>query len=1196
MHKMPIRPRFKTTPGDDVDPADFDNHNLNRAASSDRAWLAALAALLVVAGVGLAKLAGPPRLPTELPSAESVLQMLSGSSVPLQGLALVLIDVAWLAWAWTVLSLVLELLVLAAELMAYGRGWVGTLRQVADRMSVPLVRRTVAAAFAVQVLGRTVSVAAAQPLPPADPIVLARSAEATDPTVTNAEAPAAVATPTYMVRPGDTLWSIAEQAYGSGVQYRRLVDANVGRSMADGQVFSGQGVIQPGWLLLAPGATWDTDAQDGERWYTVQPGDSLSSIAATLLGDTARWEDVFALNRGAASPDGQHTLVEPNTIWPGLRLQLPDGPPTTSASDSGADPVAAEDANPPVTELLVASAPAPVADAAHAVTADPVASTPPQAATPPQSVESMAAPPPRAAPLLRTSHALQPVVLDPADSAAADLPPSDAQPADPIPAASPLADAEVSVPPSPATPSIPTLPLAVGGLGLLGIAGLAFGARRWRRLRPLPHEPESDVVVQGGFAEAQLAHDLTRGLHGMGFDPLTALVGQLELFLREYNLADVEVVAARHGRSSTSLTLRCGLAQQPILLDIAVAFAERLEADVEAAVSADQDVVLRLVRLRKTRLLPTADQVHEKPCLVELGVLYDRQVYWAAWRSLGHVLVVSLPGHGAETILASLVATVAARRSPEQLRIWMLGSPRAMPAPLFDFPHVVRRVDPGDADALTHAVEQFRAEVDRRTDTAAPQPELLVVVPELGSLGEHAATLALLAARAAQVGVYLAVACTDPEGAADNPLTSCFSTRMVLRMQTEEASVALLGVADAAFLGGGGRLLLRLDGREPVELYGYQVSAEHLDRLLKMMRTAYPVAAPAPPAAPDVRPGPQQPAPVPPSESPDLSETIEPAAPRPPGPAETDTLPPDACNGIEPSAPVQIRCFGLPHVLCRGEHVWPRGGGDAKPWELLLYLACQQAEGVPREAAMEALWPDAEARGLADDVNHRLRQLRYRLRRQLQQVPEPPESDGVCMDRRGLRLDPAIVYSDAQEFLELERDARTHPDPHRPEAIAQLERMRALYVGDLLDGPDVRRYAWVDERDDSGVTLREHFRKLYQNACTRLAEAYTAAGRVEEAIEAYHDLTDMDPGDERLFAALFRLCAANGGLADLEAEHDRMLALLRDLALDLDPADPQVPEPDAALMEEYRRLRASLLERSAERERARDSDRVTATV
>ena len=1176
-----------------MNPTAFEDDALNADVRGGRLRLLGIGATLLLTGVGLAAFGGPPRLPSELPRPEQVATVLTGTRVPLDGLALVLVDVAWLAWGWSVLSLVLELLLLAAELAAYGRGWVVALRHLVDRLSVPLVRRAVATAFAVEVIGRTVTIAAAQPLPATEPVVLASAPR--DPAADRGAPDALAAGPTYLVRPGDTLWSIAEKAYGSGLEYRRLVEANVGRPMPNGQVFAAQGVIQPGWRLLAPGAAWDAPDQAGQRWYIVQPGDSLSSIAGMLFGDSGKWQDLFELNRGALSADGQHQLVEPNTIWPGLRLRLP-------LSEA------------PATELQTASAPQTAAYDRHPVDRDPRTAMPPQAEAdasdpPPQPEAAAPASPP---PLLRTPHALQPVMLD-----ASDAPPSDpeANNSDAASQSNPVAETEVSVPPLPAAPQVPLLPVVVGGLGLAGAAGLAFGARRLRRLRPLSHEPESEVVVQGGFAEAQLAHDLTRGMHGVGFDPLAALVTQLEQFLLEYNLSGVEVVALRHGRSSTTITLHCGLAQQALLLDLAAAFAERLEADVEACVSTDQDVVLRLVRLRKTRLLPTADTAQAAPCLVPLGVLYDRQTYATAWRSLGHVLVVSLPGHGADTILASLVATLSARRSPEQLRIWIVGSPRALPAPLFELPHLEQVVDPADAEALSDAIEHLRAELDWRAVQSGPLADLLVVVPELASLAEHAESLALLAARAADLGVRLAVASADPEQAAASPLTPCFATRMVLRMQSEEMSVALLGVADAAFLAGGGRLLLRLDGREAVELYGYRVAAEHLERLVKVMRSAYAAPPPEPPVPADLpHEPPVRPAPPGAEASPESPTTTqEAAAPaaehgddvlsepsRAPGPAEAPASPlapapavpearPSALDANRPtsagltqthsSAPIQVFCFGRPRVVCQGEPLWPRVGGDAKPWELVLFLACQPVEGASRELVIATMWP--EALEMAEDANHRFRQLRYRLRRQLHEVPDGPASDGVCMDRRGLRLDPAIIRSDAHEFLTLEREARLHPNPIDPEVIARLECARALYAGDLMDSPDAHRYAWVDERDESGVTLREHFRRLFQNASLRLAEAYTSLGCTAEAIEVYHELTEMDPSDERLFQALFRLQAEAGDVLGLQAEERRMRQLLRDLAADMEEADPKSEEPDQETLQEYERLLASLREPAA---------------
>lgn len=1106
----------------------------------NRLRLLGFAGLIVLAGFGLAATGGPPRLPSVLPRLEQVLAVLSGTTLPLEALVLVLVDAAWVTWAWIVGSLALELVVTLAEAVAHGAGWVRSLRRLADRMTLPIVRRAVAAALAVQVLSRAVPLASAEPLPPTEVALVASidSVRASSSTTPGFNAPASA--PTYLVRAGDTLWSIADQAYGSGMAYRRLVEANVGRRMPDGQIFTAQGVIRPGWELVVPTPTLNIDEVDGQRWYTVGAGDTLSAIAAMVLGDDLRWRELFELNRDASSPDGEHSLTDPNVIWPGLRLRLPveitqtDAPPEIAVAE------------------LVAATTAP--------------SETPSTVAAPEAAPAEAAPEPfdQQPPLLRTPHDFEPVALEPSDSAVV---PDDV---------SAPADSNSTLPTKPPPDELPTVPLVLGGIGLAALTGVALGARRLRRLRPLPHEPESEVVVAGGFAEAQLTHELTRGLHGVPFDPLTAIVGLLYQFLDEYNLGNVSVVAARHGRSATTLTLAAGLSDQTVLVDLAPVFAARLEAEAEAWVSSDQDVVLRLVRLRRTRLLPAADApIVETPWLMPLGVLYDRQTYWIALHGLGNVLVASLPGHGADTILTSLVATLTARRSPEQLRMWLVAQPRALPAPLFDMPHLVEVVDPGDDVAVAQLVDRLRAEIDAQQGQQA-QADLVVVVPELTSLGEQAARFALLAGHgdADAAGVRIIAATSCPEASLLSPLLSHFDSRMVLRMKDEETSVALLGVADAAFLGGGGRLLVRVDGREPVELYGYQVTPDHLERLVRVMRSAYP------------------------STGPHLSEPLASFDASPSRPPEPDQLTPDATNesvvsaaeAIQPDAdlppptpvapPIEVICFGAPRVLCAGQQVWPRpsAGGEMKPWELLLFLACQPAEGVSIDMAVEALWPEDDE---PDNAPHRFRQLRYRLRNSLSSVPGAPSTDGICLEHGTLLLDPGLVHSDAQEFLALVRSARITPGPG---AVPLCEQARALFAGDLLEGPDARRYAWVDERDASGVTLREHFRRLFQQTSIKLAELYAIAGD-PAAIELYEELTEIDPGDERLWCALFRLHAERRDRPALMRAEQRMREALQDMTGEPDgSASPQLEDPSLETVHEYQRLLATL--RDPEREPA----------
>lgn len=101
-----------------------------------------------------------------------------------------------------------------------------------------------------------------------------------------------------VVEEGDSLWRLAERHLGSGIAYKRIIEANKG--------LTEDTVLSAGLVLKIPvnaekkstaAAVAPAVARSG-RSYQIQDGDSLWRIASDQLGDGTRWKEIESANPG----------------------------------------------------------------------------------------------------------------------------------------------------------------------------------------------------------------------------------------------------------------------------------------------------------------------------------------------------------------------------------------------------------------------------------------------------------------------------------------------------------------------------------------------------------------------------------------------------------------------------------------------------------------------------------------------------------------------------------------------------------------------------------------------------------------------------------------------------------------------------------------------------------------------------------
>ncbi|MFD9535042.1 LysM peptidoglycan-binding domain-containing protein [Streptomyces sp. NPDC060010] len=304
------------------------------------------------------------------------------------------------------------------------------------------------------------------------------------------------------VRPAESLWSIAEQTLGDGERWTDIAAANQGRAMADGSTFRADQPIQSGWVLTLPADATPTTTPAGTRAqtsrtapvgrgeYTVQEGDSLSTVADEQLDDADRYPEIFELNQGAPLPEGG-AFTDPDLIYPGQKLTLP----ATDSTPAPQAPTPAPEVSRPTTPPTGTPAPTPTAPTTPTTpttkaTPTPKASATPKASTTPKP--SAAAPTAKASPTPKTNTPAQ--AGPTASSSASAAKPNPAAPASPKAAAPTVPEPAPAAPRAQFTGSSVNWAL-VAGIGTLLAASLA-GALGVRRILQQRQRRAGETIAQ----------------------------------------------------------------------------------------------------------------------------------------------------------------------------------------------------------------------------------------------------------------------------------------------------------------------------------------------------------------------------------------------------------------------------------------------------------------------------------------------------------------------------------------------------------------------------------------------------------------------------------------------------------------------------------------------------------------------------
>jgi DNA-binding SARP family transcriptional activator len=195
---------------------------------------------------------------------------------------------------------------------------------------------------------------------------------------------------------------------------------------------------------------------------------------------------------------------------------------------------------------------------------------------------------------------------------------------------------------------------------------------------------------------------------------------------------------------------------------------------------------------------------------------------------------------------------------------------------------------------------------------------------------------------------------------------------------------------------------------------------------------------------------------------------------------------------------------------------------------LVKMLAAQDSQSMPREQAMEWLWPD----GKPADLRMTLIHCCIALERSWE--PEPGAGKDIfCTytDSDVVALNRDWVWTDVGQFLShLDAARRLKANQNRQEMILEYEKAAALYEEDFL--PEDRYSDWA-------IPMRDQLRVLYLGALADAATLAEASGDRSAALKFHEQLFLADPCNEKSCCWLMMRYQSEGKRNDAIRSYER---------------------------------------------------------